>query len=464
MNITFLGATGEVTGSCYLMEHNNIKFLVDFGLYQGTENDYLLNSKLPDFDPSEISFLILTHAHIDHCGRIPFLVKKGFKGKIFCTGGTAHLAEILLLDSANIMESDIEIENEKRISAGLEKVEPIFSKDDVVEAMQYFYPLEYDEFVSENGLKIKFINAGHLFGSASVILEDESSGKKICFSGDIGSGNNPLLNYPSIPESVDTVIMESTYGNRIHENVELRGNILAKTIEHFISEKNIVLIPAFAVGRVQELIYILINNYKENNQLEKFTSIDFYIDSPLSNEAKKIFLKENKYLKPELSNKIENNFDPFKFKNIHYVNDMKESIYISKNKNPKVIISSSGMCDGGRIINHIKELIDYEKCALIFVGYQGEGTLGRTIQSGKPEIKIENKTLPVKLSKTTITGFSGHGDKNMLLKWVKTNNSNSQKVFITHGEEDSRESFKKLLSENINSQIIIPKINETFEL
>ena len=258
--------------------------------------------------------------------------------------------------------------------------------------------------------------------------------------------------------------MESTYGNRIHENVELRGSILAKTIEQFISEKNIVLIPAFAVGRVQELIYILINYYKENNQLEKFTSIDVYIDSPLSNEAKKIFLKESKYLKPELSDKITNNFDPFKFKNIHYVNDMKESIYISKNKNPKVIISSSGMCDGGRIINHIKELIDYEKCTLIFVGYQGDGTRGRTIQSGKPEINIENKTLPVKLSKTTITGFSGHGDKNMLLKWVKTNNSNSQKVFITHGEEDSRESFKKLLSENIDSQIIIPKINETFEL
>lgn len=462
MNITFYGATETVTGSLYYVETEERNFIVDCGLYQGAGDDLSLNKELPDLPFDTIDFILLTHAHIDHCGRLPLLIKNGVHKKIYCTEATYHLSEILLKDSANVIEAENKLENQKRLKAGLDPQPPFITEEDVYETLAYFYPITFDKMIREANLEIRFFDTGHLLGSACIQITDVLSKESIVFSGDIGSGYNPLLNAPLTPNEGTYVITESTYGNREHQEPEKRIEKLAATIEKELVEGQTILIPSFAVGRTQELVYDLIQYYQKTNRMDTFLSMAFYVDSPLAKEATKLFRKNANYLQANIRAMIEKKQDPFKAKNITFVGDMKDSIRLSKDKIPKVIISSSGMCQGGRILGHLKEKIESDKTSIIFVGYQGEWTIGRQLLDQKPSIVIDEKTYTPKCRIIKLSGFSGHGDRKMIRSWLEKIEG-IKHIFITHGEEDARQSLKNYIAD-LGPEITIPKINEKIKI
>ncbi len=462
MKITFFGATGAVTGSLYYVETEGKNFIVDCGLYQTGGDDLKLNEQLPEIDLDMVDFVILTHAHIDHCGRIPLLIKNGLKKKIYCTEATAHLTEILLKDSAKVILSENELENKKRIKAGLEIVEPFITEEDVYESIAYLYPINYDKIIVDGNLEIRFFNAGHLLGSASVKVIDKISKKSIVFSGDIGSGHNALLESPSDIGEANYIVTESTYGSREHHNLDNRIQQLAQTIEDELKQNRNILIPSFAVGRTQEVIFELIEYYKRINAMDRFLSIPIYLDSPLSHQATKIFKKEYKYLKPSVANMIESGKDIFSSKNIQIVEDMKDSIRLAKDISSKVVIASSGMCQGGRIISHLKYNVQLENYTIIFIGYQAEGSIGRQLLEKAPVIKIADDEYSPKCKIIKIDGFSGHGDRKALKTWIDKI-QNKKHIFITHGEDESREDLKEFILD-LNTPITIPKKNQIISL
>lgn len=462
MKVTFYGATESVTGSLYYIESEERNFIVDCGLYQGIGDDLVHNAQLPDLPFDEVDFIILTHAHIDHCGRIPLLIKSGVHKKIYCTEATAHLSEILLKDSANVIRAENDLENAKRIKAGLEAIEPFMTDEDVVETLPYFYPISYDKIIRDGNLEIQFYDAGHLLGSASVRIKNIFTGTSIVFSGDIGSGNNPLLGTPKAPDEASYIVTESTYGNREHQDAGTRVERLATSIESELADGQTVIIPSFAVGRTQELLFDLIQHYQNNGQFDKFLSIPIYADSPLAKSATKLFKQDAAYLRPEIKAMLDKGIDPFHSKNITIVGDMKDSIHLAKDNASKVIISSSGMCQGGRILGHLKEKVESEKTSIIFVGYQGEWTTGRKLLEGANTIQINEKSYTPKCKIIKLSGFSGHGDRIMIKSWIESI-KNSKHIFITHGEEDARVALKSYLSD-IRSNITIPKRNTTIEI
>lgn len=462
MKITFFGATEAVTGSLYYIETEERNFVVDCGLYQGVGDDLALNRELPNFPFNEVDFIILTHAHIDHCGRLPLLIKNGVQQKIYCTEATYHLSELLLKDSASVIRAENELENKKRINAGLEAIEPFITEEDVYNTIQYFYPITYDKIIREANLEIQFFDAGHLLGSASVKVTNTLTKKSIVFSGDLGSGFNPLLGQPVAPPSATYVVTESTYGNREHQDTEERIIKLASTIESELREGQTIIIPSFAVGRTQELLYDLIQHYHRTEQFDRFKHMAIYVDSPLATEATKLFKKDSAYLSPTINAMVQNKIDPFKEKNIIFVTDMKDSTRLSKDTSPKVIISSSGMCQGGRILGHLKENVESDKTTLIFVGYQGEGTTGRKLLEQHPTIEINDKSYSPKCRIIKLSGFSGHGDRKLIRSWL-SQIKDKEHIFITHGEEDAREALKEYISDQAK-YITIPKKNSTIEI
>lgn len=462
MKITFFGATEAVTGSLYYIETEERNFVVDCGLYQGIGDDLALNKALPELPFDEVDFIILTHAHIDHCGRLPLLIKNGVQQKIYCTEGTYHLSEILLKDSASVIRAENEIENKKRVSAGLEAIEPFITEEDVYNTIQYFYPITYDKIIREANLEIQFFDAGHLLGSASVKVTNTLTKKSIVFSGDLGSGFNPLLGQPIAPPSGTYVVTESTYGNREHKDTDERIIKLAAAIESELQDGQTIIIPSFAVGRTQEILFDLIQHYRRTEQYDRFKNMPIYVDSPLAKEATKLFKKDSAYLLPKIDQMVQKKIDPFKEKNITFVGDMKDSVRLSKDSTPKIIISSSGMCQGGRILGHLKENVESEKTTLIFVGYQGEWTIGRKLLEQKPTIEINEKTYTPKCRIIKLSGFSGHGDRKMIRSWL-SQIQDKEHIFITHGEEDAREALKSYIQDQAE-HISIPKRNSTIEI
>lgn len=446
MNVSFYGAAKEVTGSCYCVENNGIKLLIDCGLQQG--QDEKDDQRLP-FEASEIDFLILTHAHMDHSGRVPLLVKQGFKGKIFATKATCDLCEIMLKDSAHIQEMDAMWENKKRKRSGEDEVVPLYTVPDAQKALEYFEPCSYNEvFEIADGIKVCFVDAGHILGSSSIelYLKEGAVSKKIVFSGDIGNTNQPIIKDPQYIKQADYVVMEATYGDKDHEKSEDYTVDLANIINDTLSRGGNVLIPSFAVGRTQDLLYF-IRDMKERKLVPGVPNFPVYIDSPLATAATKIYdgnLTGN--ADEQAAAVMKRGVDPMTFADLRLVESTDESKALNFDTTPKVIISSSGMCEAGRIRHHLKHNLWRKDSAVVFVGYQANGTLGRLLLDGIKKVKLFGEEIAVVAAIHNFPGLSAHADKTGLLKWIGNYAPKPQKVFIIHGEEEVCEEFAGTLN------------------
>lgn len=468
MKIQFLGAVKTVTGSCYLLTANNLRILLDCGQFQGGRKVEELNKRPFEFDPSTIDFLILSHAHIDHSGRIPLLAKEGFRGKILCTQSTYNLAEILLKDAGYIHEKEAEWENRKRARAGKQPIAPLYTLHDAEKSLVFFQPMLYDQSISiTDTIKLRFQDAGHILGSSIVELWITESGKtsKLVFSGDLGMKNRPLLRNPASIEEADYLIVESTYGDRLHEDVQDRTKKLIDIILKTIKRGGTVVIPSFAVGRTQEMIYEL-NKYYDDKRLsrEEFDNIHVYIDSPLAISATEIFRANAQVFNQETRDYILSGDNPLDFKNLHFTRTVEESIALNTNDEPKVIISSSGMCDAGRIKHHLKHHLWKKDSSIVFVGYQAQGTLGRRIKDGEKNVKIFGEEIHVNAEIHSIDGFSGHADQNELLDWLHNFIRRPNHIFLVHGENDSKVTFQSKIKEELGYDTIIPELGVEYEL
>lgn len=469
MNIRFLGAVKGVTGSCHFIEFNGKKALLDCGMFQGKDEDFNLDEF--EVNPSEIDYLFLSHSHIDHSGRIPLLVKRGFKGIIYCTKPAFDLCEIMLIDSAHIQETEAEWKNRKAKRSGKKIIEPMYTQSDAADSFKYFKPVLYDQIIDiDEHLSVKFNDAGHILGSAIIEMwfKEEKETIKLVYSGDLGMDERPLLKNPTIIESADYLIIESTYGNRVHENIEQRTEALIDIILNTTRRGGTVVIPSFAVGRTQEIIYELNKYYDskcklcgEENELKK---IPVYIDSPLATKATEIF-KHNSYaFDEETREEILSGDNPLEFENLHFTQSSEESIALNFSNEPKIVISASGMCEAGRIKHHLKHNLWRKECSVVFVGYQAEGTLGRKIVDGIKDVKVLGEEIHINAEIHNVEGFSGHADKIALMKWIKGFKEKPKKIFIVHGEPDSKADFAKEITETLKLNCIVPKYNTIYDI
>lgn len=467
MKIKFLGAAGGVTGSNYLVTTKNAKFLVDCGLFQGGKEEELKNQKPFDFNPAEIDFVILTHAHIDHSGRLPKLVKEGFRGPIYTTLATRDLCEIMLLDSAKIQENDVEWQNRKRIRAGKDLLQPLYTVTDAENAVRQFQTVHYynKEQLAE-GVTLRFADAGHILGSAIVELWLQEEGKetKVIFSGDIGLPNRAIIRDPDMGFSADYLIMESTYGNTVHQTYADSKKELIKIIMDTAAKGGTVVIPAFAVGRAQEIIYQLNEFYEYENKDGKYPSIPVYMDSPMAVEATKTFINNSANYDETTKELIRNGDNPFEFKNLHYVESVEESRRLNTTREARVIISSSGMATAGRVRHHLKHNLWDPDSAVVLVGYQANGTLGRMLRDGVNSVKLFGEEIAVRATIYDLPGFSAHADEPMLLSWVDSMERKPEKIFLVHGEEDQQQPLKQVLEQKIKIPSEIVTLGQEVEL
>lgn len=467
MDIKFYGAAKMVTGSNYLVKTEKYNILIDCGMFQGNEEIERLNYNNFPYDPKEIDFLILTHAHIDHSGRIPKLVKEGFTGRIITTNATYDLCKIMLKDSAKIQESDVEWENRKRQRAGKPPIEPLYTMDNAESSLKYFEPYFIDQKIKINdNIQIRFKDAGHILGSAIVELwvKEGSEEVKLVFSGDLGMPGRPIINNPDYIDEADYLIIESTYGNTIHESFEESTEKLIDIINKTVIRGGTVLIPSFAVGRTQELIYQLNKYYEYNPSIEEHMRIPIYIDSPMAVEATEAFKKNSSSFNEEARTLVLKGDNPFEFDNLRYIKSQEESMALNKYTFPKVIISSSGMATAGRIRHHLKHNLWDKRNSLVFVGYQAEGTLGRILLDGKKQVKILGEEINVGAEIYDIEGFSGHADQNVLLDWINKFKKKPKKIFVVHGEEESATALSTLIEHLYKIETIIPNIGNSFNI
>lgn len=467
MDIQFYGAANIVTGSNYLIKTKNYNILVDCGMFQGNDELEKMNFENFPYAPSEIDYLLLTHAHIDHSGRIPKLIKDGFKGKIIATKPTYDLCKIMLTDSAKIQEADVEWENRKRQRAGKKPVEPLYTAEEAEVSLKFFETYLYDQKVAINeDIQIRFRDAGHMLGSSIIELWVKEAGDyiKIVFSGDLGMPRRAIINNPEYIDEADYLIIESTYGDTIHEGYGKSSKELVKIINKTVLRGGTVIIPSFAVGRTQELIYELNKHYEYNEQIEEYMKIPIYVDSPMAVLATAAFQANSNSFNKEAKNLILKGDNPFIFPNLRYIKDQKESMALNKYKFPKVIISSSGMATAGRVRHHLKHNLWDEKNSLVFVGYQAEGTLGRIILNGAKKVKILGEEVAVKSEIYNLEGFSGHADQIMLIDWIRKFKKKPQKIFVVHGEKESTNALSNLIKKEFNIETIIPNLGDKFTI
>jgi len=434
-------------------------------MFQGSKKVEAMNFEEFPYNPSEIDYLILTHAHIDHSGRIPKLVKEGFRGRILSTKPTYDLCKIMLLDSAKIQEADVEWENRKRQRAGKKPIEPLYTMDEAEFSLRFFEDYLYEQMIIINeDIRLRFKDAGHVLGSAIVELWIKEDGEtlKLVFSGDLGLPNKPIINNPEYIDEADYLIVESTYGDTIHEGLGESTEKLIDIINKTVLRGGTVIIPSFAVGRTQELIYELNKYYEYNQEIEEHMRIPIYVDSPMAVEATNAFQANSSSFDDEAKNLILKGDNPFVFLNLRYVKDQKESMALNKYTFPKVIISSSGMATGGRVRHHLKHNLWDERNSLVFVGYQAEGTLGRIILNGAKRVKILGEEVAVKAEIYDLEGLSGHADQIMLLDWIRKIKSKPQKIFIVHGEAESAKALSEKIEEEFKIETIIPNIHDKF--
>ena len=468
MKIKFCGASTGVTGSCHLLTSGEHKILLDCGQFQGGKAQDALNYEKFPFEPSEIECVVLSHAHIDHCGRLPLLTKRGFEGKIYCTDATADLLSIMLKDSAYIHEKETEWKNRKAERAGRNQVEPLYTIEDAEKALSLVSPILYDQQIEINSnMKIVFNDAGHILGSAITelwVTEDDKE-SKIVFSGDLGMEGRPILRDPTYIKKADYVIMETTYGNRIHKELGSGVEKLIEIILNTTRRGGNVVIPSFAVGRTQELIYELNRFYDSNNEFRKeLDKIFVYVDSPMATTATEIFRRNAQVFDEETREYILKGDNPLEFKNLKFTRSSKESQDLNFNKEPKVIISASGMCEAGRIRHHLKHNLWNPKNSIVFVGYQGQGTLGRSLIEGIKMVTLFGEEIQVNAEIHNLEGFSGHADQNGLFAWLAHFQQKPKEIFLVHGEEDSKKDFAKLVNEKLSYEPVVVMGNSEFDL
>ena len=463
MKLHFYGADRCVTGSCHCLEINGKKILVDCGLQQGRDE---LDNRYLAFAPGNIDILLVTHAHIDHTGRIPLLVKNGFHGRILTTRLTADLMKIMLLDSAHIQESDAEYENRKGERAGREHVDPLYTEQDALDVFKYVTTCEYKEKVDLcEGVSAVFTDAGHLLGSASITLELEENGvhKTIVFSGDIGNVDQPIIRDPQLLKKADYVVMESTYGDRNHTEVWSYTDELAQIIDETLGKGGNVVIPSFAVGRTQELLYF-IREIKDQGLVKSVPDFPVYIDSPLAKAATTVFCGDlHGYLDEQALELVKDGTHMFTFPNLNLVESSEESKMLNMDTTPKVIISASGMCDAGRIRHHLKHNLWRANSAVVFVGFQSPGTLGRRLLDGVEKVKLFGEEIAVKAKIVNFQGLSSHADHDHLIEWIKAFDPKPAHVFVVHGDADVAPAFADELC-SLGFSAHAAKFTESYDL
>ena len=473
MKITFLGATKIVTGSNFLVEAAGKKFLVDCGLYQGKAELEEQNYREFDYNPAEIDFMLLTHAHIDHSGRIPKLYNDGFKGPIYAHKATCDLCQIMLPDSGHIQEMEAEWKNKKRIRKGQPTRGPLYTAEDALKCMEIFVPVKYDEIIQvSEDIYVRFNDAGHMLGSSTIEIWAKEDGKetKAVFSGDLGNNDIPLLAEPTMIDKCDYLVMESTYGSRLHIRNDQKAELFLKIVSETIDNGGTVVIPSFAVGRTQEILYE-INKIKENRHDEEFLreyrtlmKVPVYVDSPLAISATQVFKENMDLFEDEVKEEMERGNNPLEFPGLKFTQTADESKALNESDEPSIIISASGMCDVGRIKHHLKHNIWNPKSTILFVGYQAPGTLGYEIVNGAKKVTIFGEEFAVNARIEYIEGYSGHADQEWLMNFVYSFYNKPKHIFLVHGEEESQEVLRNKILENTGIGVTIPEYGETYQL
>ena len=474
MKVTFLGATKTVTGSNFLVEGAGRKFLVDCGLYQGSDKEELKNAEPFPFDVNEIDFMLLTHAHIDHSGRIPKLYKDGYRNPIYTTNATCDLCAIMLPDSGHIQETEAEWKNRKRIRRGELPIDPIYDAETAAKCLELFKGEPYDQIIElDDNIHIRFNDAGHMLGSSTIEIwiKENGENKKIVFSGDLGNNDIPLLAEPTMIEDADFLVMESTYGNRKHIRNDHKAELFIDIVTDTLKKGGIVVIPSFAVGRTQEILYEL-NKIKDSNldtpEFEKKYEIlmrtPVYVDSPLAISATEVFKENMNLFDEETQELIKRGDNPLEFNGLQFTKTVEESKALNESNESSIIISASGMCEVGRIKHHLKHTIWNPKNTILFVGYQAQGTLGRKIVDGAKTIKLFGEEIAVNARVEYIEGYSGHADQDGLLNFVYSFIKKPEHIFLVHGEEEGQKVLRDLIHETTDLPVTIPGYGETYDL
>ncbi|WP_366921907.1 MBL fold metallo-hydrolase [Metallumcola ferriviriculae] len=465
MKIQFLGAAQTVTGSCYLLDTGESQILVDCGMFQGSkaikERNY---GELP-LPANEVDAVLLTHAHIDHSGLLPKLYKHGFSGNTYCTRGTADLLQVMLPDSGHIQEMEVERKNRKLLRAGKSLLEPIYTAEEAQQCMKYFRGVDYGEIIQLTpNIRAKFRDAGHILGSAMIEIWVKEGNKetKVVFSGDIGNFQQPIINDPTIIEDADVLLMESTYGSRIHQDKDKRLEMLQQTVKDTFARGGNLIIPAFAVERTQDLLYYLAKLIEQG----EVQSRDIYVDSPLAINATDIFCSHPEYFDQETQELQEKmgGACPFYLPRLQMSMSAEQSKQLNTIKGGAIIISASGMCDAGRIKHHLKHNLWRPESTLLFVGYQAQGTLGRRILDGADKVRIHGEEVAVRANIVEIDGFSAHADQENLINWVGKFKKMPGTIFITHGEIDSAKTLSRLLVQKYGVRTYVPNWLERVDI
>lgn len=463
MEISFHGADRGVTGSCHLLSCAGKKILIDCGLYQGGRELDEENSEPFGFDPKQIDFVLLTHAHLDHCGRLPLLAKRGFHGEIITTAATRELARLVMVDAAHLQEEEVEHRGHRSAHHGKHQhaAAPLYSIVDAFLALDFFGRVTaYGQLVQlAPGIRATFIDAGHILGSACILLELEENGRqrRVLFSGDLGNSGRPLLRDPAPPPKVDVVVMETTYGDRLHKPFQPSVEEFYETIVDTFKRGGNVIIPTFALERAQELLYFLREGV-EKNRLPRSTQV--FLDSPMAISATEIFKRHPECYDAETAALFGDGRDPFHLPGLHFTRETAASIAINHIGGGAVIMAGSGMCTGGRIRHHLQNNISRQECSILFVGYAATGTLARHVIDGAKEVRIYGEKIPVRAKIHTINGFSAHADQAELLAWHRQT-GNPERTFLVHGEEEVMRQFAASLKE---TEVVMPALNESFTI
>lgn len=474
MKITFLGAAKTVTGSNFLVEAAGKKFLVDCGMFQGKAELEIENDEPFEFNPADIDFMLLTHAHIDHSGRIPKLYNEGFRNKIYTHKATCDLCSIMLPDSGHIQEMEIQWKNKKRKRLGLEPIPPLYTAMDAAKCLEIFEPVNYDEIIEiDENIHVRFNDAGHMLGSAVIEVWVKEDGKetKTVFTGDLGNNDIPLLDSPTMINSADYLIMESTYGSRLHMRSENKAQDFLNIVSETLEKGGKVVIPSFAVGRTQEILYEINNlkdQHKDDEEFQKkykeIMQVPVYVDSPLAISATEVFKENMNLFDQDTQELISRGDNPLEFPDLKFTPTADESKALNETQEPCIVISASGMCEVGRIKHHLKHSLWNPNDTILFVGYQAPGTLGHKIVSGEKMVKIFGEEIAVNARIEYLEGYSGHADQEWLMNFVYSFIEKPKHIFLVHGEEDSQEVLKDIILENTGIGVTIPDLGETYEL
>jgi metallo-beta-lactamase family protein len=463
MRITFYGAAQTTTGSMHLVEANGKRLLLDCGLYQGHRKEAFEKNRNLPVDPAKIDFVILSHAHVDHSGNLPQLVRQGFRGKVFARQSTVELCDVMLRDSCFLQRRDLEYVNKKRRREGKRPFEPLYEEADVDALMPLFVPTHMHEPREiARGITLEFFNAGHILGSALVQLDiraDRGRSHRLLFSGDLGQPDQPILRHYEYPAGADILLVESTYADRFHpsaDDVELR---LERHLKYIDRHNSKLLVPAFSVGRTQQIIYYL-NRLRERGKVPR--DVKVFIDSPLSQKATRIYAKHREVYNDEAKAMLAAGKDPLEYPGMTFVGSPEESMALNDTQGPMIIIAASGMCEGGRVLHHLKHCAQDEDNIILIVGFQAENTLGRRIVEQRPTIKVFGEEVPLKAKVDVINALSAHADRNGLTDWIREVKDNVRHAFAVHGEPDRVAAMAELLKEQGIPVAVAPEPGQTY--